>query len=134
MDLPTYDEMFRRWTEVGEREADRNAAKINDAFGSRGARYSSDLLDAQGDLRKQLFQDQMKYSTEAQLGLNQQRLSELGGAANVLSGVGASRANIAMGGAERAILDYLRGTSPNPLLEAMLGYATSFDTPGQVVY
>lgn len=134
MHLPSYEEMFQRYRDVGEREAGRQAAAINDAFGSRGARYSSDLLTAQGDMRKALFQDLMKYSSEAQLGLNQQRLQELGGAANMLTTIGSNRANIAENAAGRAMTDWLRSTSPNPLLEALFNYATSFQPPGTIVY
>jgi len=146
-------------------------------MGSRGARYSGDLLTAEGDIRRQTAQDLGLQALAVQERLNNARLQELGLTSAGMLGVGRGRADIEEAGlrrdfeareaarraregltegererALRAALDrsskagaaytgaaglawqqYMMDRLPPEILEALFGYATSFNPPGSVV-
>lgn len=89
--MPTFEDMFSRYVDVSNREAGRNAAQINEAMGSRGARYGSDLTRAQSDLRQRQSQDMMTKAGEFTLGLEGSRQNLLNIAGQGLSGVGGGK-------------------------------------------
>jgi len=133
MPLPSYQEQFNTYKDLMERELDRQTADLTESFGARGGRYSSDLLTASNTMRRQGLQDLSAQGIQAMQTLNAQRMQELGGTLNLLSGVGASRGNIAESGANRAWQSYLMQTSPPEMMDKMLSWSASFTPPGSVV-
>src|SRR5215831_17570533 len=83
IDVPSYQELYGSYRNVAEREAGRQAANINEQFGSQGARYSSDLLASQGRLRENLFQDLTNQSGQFLQNLRQQQFGEASALANL---------------------------------------------------
>src|SRR5262249_19875059 len=71
---PTFQEMYQNWRTVADREAARQAANINEAFGTQGARYSQDLLNTQRDLRERQTQDLALAANQIEQQLEQQRV------------------------------------------------------------
>lgn len=126
LDLPSFMEMYDSWRKLGEREANRQTAGINEAFGSQGARYSSDLLGAQGRVKENLFDQLASKGAEYQSGLRQQQFGEV----SALTGLqyGASEA-----GMTRYFQDFLRRTSPPPGYEGLLNLGNNYGLPPVVV-
>jgi|SRR5262245_40096522 len=54
---PTFENMFSKYIDVANREADRQASQIGETLGSRGALYSSANLQQQADMRQKTAQD-----------------------------------------------------------------------------
>jgi hypothetical protein len=129
-----YEEQFNRLMEQSNREGDVNAAKIREAYGSMGARYGSDIATAEADMRRKQTLDLQAAGFDVRQGLNQQRLAQMAGAMGAMQGVGASKANIATSGMERAWQEYAMKMAPPAMWDEMMGYATSFSPPGTVVY
>jgi len=124
---PSYEDMFSRWMTTANREADRQAADLTEAFGARGARYGGDILNAQRDLRERNTQNIATMADTISRGLNQDRVNEQGQLGQLSLGAGQldqSRLDNAM---QYLFADYLRRTSPPPLLVAAGQYAS---TPG----
>jgi hypothetical protein len=133
MPLPSYEDQFNTYKDLMNRELEKQTADLSEAYGSRGARYSSDLTTAQNTMRRQGLQDLSAQGITAMTNLNQQRMQELGGTLQVLQGVGASRGNIAQAGAQTAWQNYLLGTSPPEMMDKMLNWSATFTPPGSVV-
>ena len=133
-DQSRYEEQFNRLMEQSNREADVQAAGLREAYGSMGARYGSDLTEAERKMRKDTTLDLMTKGFDVRQSLNQQRLQELAGTVGALQTVGASKANISTSGMDRAWQDYLMQMQPPSQWDEMMGYATSFNPPGTVVY
>lgn len=115
IDIPSYQELYGSYRDVAERETGRQAGQINNAFGSQGARYSSDLLNAQGRLRSDLASNLQNQSGQFLTGLRQQQFGEASGLANLQYGIEEA-------GMARLFQDFLRRTSPPPLFGAGQGY------------
>src|SRR5580765_2112234 len=87
IDVPSYQELYGSYRDVAEREAGRQGAQITNSFGSQGARYSSDLLNAQRGLRSDLTQNLTNQSGNLLQGLRQQQFGEASGLANLQYGI-----------------------------------------------
>lgn len=153
--LPDYAGQMQTWRDQSQQDLERAIASQNEAYGSMGARYSSDIGREQADLRRRATTDLAGKSYEVLSGLNQQRQMEnqqriaaanqllqgyQAGTAregNLLQGMGsvaAMQGNARAAGADRAWQEYQMSRSPNPAIEAILGYAASFNPPGTVIY
>lgn len=121
---PSYQDMFQRWMDTANTGAKQQAAQLNEAFGSQGARYGSDILNAQSQLRQKQTQDLATMADQIGTGLNQQRVSE----ANQLGGLGTNLANIQAGQQENAMqrlyADFIRRSQPPPLLGGAAQFAS----------
>lgn len=126
LDMPGFNEMFNSYKAVGEREAGRQSAAINESFGSQGARYGSDLLAAQGGVRRDLFEQLMNKASEYQLGLRQQQSAEVAQLAGLQFG-----ANEA--GMNRLWADFLRRSSPPPGTQSAGQMSQGYGLPPSVV-
>lgn len=115
IDVPSYQELYGSYRDVAQREANRQAASMTEAFGSQGARYSSDLLANQGRLRENLASDLQNQSGQFLTGLRNQQFGE----AQSLAGL---QYGISEAGMARLFQDFLRRTSPPPLMGAGLGF------------
>lgn len=107
LNFPSFDEMFNSYKKIANTEADRQAASINESFGSQGGRYSSDLLGAQGRMRENTANDLAVKAGEYQRGLRQDQFHEVSGLANMQYGRDEAAQN-------RYWQDFLRRTSPPP--------------------
>jgi len=125
LDMPSFNELFGSYRDVANREAGRQAANINDAFGSQGGRYSSALLNAQSNLRERTTQDLANQASQYQLQLRQQQAGEVGALAGLQAGIGENAMT-------RMFQDFLRRTSPPPLLGQASDYFGSFGQPATV--
>lgn len=125
LDMPSFQEMFGSFQKLGQREADRQAASMNEAFGSQGARYSSDLLASGSRLKENLFDQLTNKAAEYQLGLRQQQSKEVGAIANMQ--YGASEA-----GMTRYFQDFLRRTSPPPGAGDPAGLSAGYGLPAYI--
>jgi hypothetical protein len=126
LDMPGFKEMFDSYMKVGEREANRQAAGVREAFGSQGARYSSDLLASEGAVRGNFLDNLMMHGGEQQLALRGQQSKEV----DALSSLhyGASEA-----GMTRLFQDFLRRTSPPPGYVDALNMSAGYGLPPTVV-
>lgn len=130
---PTFEEQFGRYREVAEREADRNAAKITEAFGARGARYGSDLLRAQGDLRRDLTMDLGVQADQINRGINEQRLAELQALGNFGFNFDQQENQRRQTALQYLFADAMRRTGPPPLLAGAAQYASAYGGPTTIV-
>ena len=115
IDVPSYQELYGSYRDVAERETNRQASQLTNAFGSQGARYSSDLLGAQRGLRSDLAQNLANQSGTLLQNLRGQQFQEASGLASMQYGISEA-------GMNRLFQDFLRRTSPPPLLGAAGGY------------
>jgi hypothetical protein len=129
-----YEEQFNRLRQQSAEQGERGAAALAETYGTMGARYGTDIQQAQADMRRKQTIDLNAAGFDVRQGLNQQRLSEMAGAMGAMQNVGVSKANIMTGGMEKAWQDYLMQMAPPPMWDEMMGYATSFNPPGNVVY
>lgn len=131
---PSYEDQFSRWLQTAQRGADQQAANITEAFGSRGNRYSSDLLNAQGALRQQMAQNIGTQADAINQGLNQQRSQELSALSNAQAQTAQAEQQRLNNAQQLFIMDYLRQSGAPQLLGAASQYAQGFGNPGTVVY
>lgn len=118
IDVPSFQELYGSYRDVAERETGRQAANITEAFGSQGARYSSDLLNAQGRLRENLASNLQNQSGQFLTDLRKQQFTEASALGNLQYGISEA-------GMTRLFQDFLRRTSPPPLF----GQAGGFNPP-----
>lgn len=111
VNMPTFQEMYQSYQDVASQQAAKASANINEAFGSQGARYSSDLLRMQGQNQRDLATDLRAQAANFQLGLRGQQSNEIQSAVGYLG-------NRDVMGMQYLWQDYLRRTSPPPLLGA----------------
>lgn len=125
--VPGFSDIYENFSANVERQGKRASASLSEAFGSRGGRYSSDLLRAQGDLQGEISERLIGGASD----IRQARANETA----TLAGAG-----IATAGAETAIneaafqrmfIDFLRRTAPPPLLQSLLGFSGNLQTGGQ---
>src|SRR6266576_1256487 len=57
LDIPSFQELYGSYRDVAEKETARRGATLTEAYGSQGARYSSDIARAQGGLQRDLATD-----------------------------------------------------------------------------
>jgi hypothetical protein len=131
--MPTFEDMFNRYVDVSNTQAARSAAQINESMGARGARYGSDLVRAQADLRQRQSQDMMAQAGNFTLGLEQSRQGLLGLAGNALSGVGGGKMaswQAGMGGMQGAAN---AAASPGPMVGPAAGWAGQWGPGNQAM-
>lgn len=133
MPLPSYNEQFKTYKDLMEQQLEKQTADLTEAYGSRGGRYSQDLVTAQADMRRKGLTDLSAQGITAMTNLNQQRMQELGGAMQVLQGVGTSKANMKQNAAQTAWQSYIMGTAPPEMMDKMLNWSSTFSPPGSVV-
>lgn len=75
---PGFQNMFQNLLAVHNREAEKNIGALNEAMGARGARYGSDILNAQDEMRRAQTQDLAQLADQLQLQLGQQQQGMLG--------------------------------------------------------
>ena len=109
VDLPSFQEMYQSYRDVASQQAEKAGANITEAMGSQGARYGSDIMRQQGQLQRDLATDLRSQAANFQFGLRQQQAGELQGASAALMARD-------MMGQNYMWQDYLRRTSPPPLL------------------
>lgn len=126
LDMPSFNEMFNSYRALGEREAARQTANATQAFGSQGARYSSDLLNAGGQIRENLMQNLLSQASQYQLGLRQQQSNEVGALANLQFGSNEAAMN-------RYFQDFLRRTSPPPVYQTAVSQSQGYGLPPAIV-
>jgi hypothetical protein len=111
IDMPTFQEMYQSYSDVANQQAQRAGASITEAFGSQGARYGSDLLRAQSQNQQDLASQLRSAASQFQLGLRGQQANEINSALQYQTGRDVL-------GMSYLWQDYLRRTSPPPLLGA----------------
>src|SRR6266446_1677348 len=84
IDLPSFQEMYQSYRDVASQQAEKAGANINEAMGSQGARYGSDIMRQQGQLQRDLATDLRSQAANFQFGLRQQQAGELQGASAAL--------------------------------------------------
>lgn len=127
IDIPSYQELYGSYRDVAQKEADRQTNSITESFGGRGARYGSDILNAQSALRQNLASDLRNQSGQFLTGLRTQQFNEALPLANLQSGLNES-------GMTRLFQDFLRRTSPPPLFGLGGQLAESYGLPTKVVF
>jgi|SRR5215468_4231496 len=132
--MATFSDMFNRYVDVSNREAARNAAQIKESMGSMGARYGSDILRQQADLRQRQTQDIMNQAGNFTLGLEQSRQGLLNIAGQGLSDVGGAKYASWTGGVGNMYQDYLRNAAPSPILGPAASVPTSYGPGSTVAY
>ena len=125
INVPSYQQLYGTYQDVAQRETARQAAALNEAYGSQGARYSSDIAGAQSRLRENANQDLALQSGNLLQSLRQQQFGEASNLAGLQAQLGES-------GLNRMFQDFFRQTSPPPLFGTSIGYNPA--QPTTVVY
>jgi len=125
LDMPGFNELFGSYQNIANTAASKQAANINEAFGSQGGRYSSAVSNAQTNLRERTTNDLANQAAQYQLQLRHQQGEEVAGLAGLEAGIGEN----AMA---RMFQDFLRRTSPPPLLGQSSDFFGSFGQPATV--
>jgi len=128
-----FEDMFSKYVDVANREANRQAGQIGETLGSRGALYSSANLQQQADLRQRTSQDIAAKGAEFQTQLEQQRQQALG---QVMTGQ-AGLASAEMGGREaamsRAYADFMRRSDVPPFVNVGMQWGAGMPGQGSMV-
>lgn len=133
MPLPSYQDQFKTYQDLMNQQLEKQQADLTESFGARGARYSTDLTTASGDMRRKALTDLSAQGITAMTNLNQQRMQELGGTEQVLQGIGVDKANMQQQAAQTAWQSYIMGTAPPEMMDKMLNWSSTFSPPGSVV-
>lgn len=128
--MPTFEDMFNRYLDVSNREAARSAAQINESMGARGARYGSDLIRAQSDLRQRQSQDLANQAGQFTLGLENSRQGLLNIAGRGLSDVGGAQYASWQAGLGNMMQQANAARAPAPMVGPAAGWAAQWG-PGQ---
>lgn len=117
LDLPSFENMFKNLLDIHNREGAKNIAALNEAYGSRGARYGSDILQGQADMRRQQTQDLAAQADQLALQLGQQQQGMIGQQLQAAQLEQAAREN-AM---QRMFQEYLMQSQLPPIFQSMIG-------------
>lgn len=132
--MPSFEDMFGRYLKTANTELDRQVAGLREAFGSSGARYSTDLMRGEGDLRTQFGDKILTKADELMMGLEGLRGSEFGTAMQgrlSLDQLEQQRRQDAM---NRMFLDMVRSGQLPPALAASLQTGAGFGAPDTLAY
>lgn len=125
--VPGFSDIFENFQANVERQGKRGAASLTEAFGSRGARYSSDLLRGQADLQGEISERLIGGAAD----IRQARASEASTLTGAALGVSGQETAINEAAFQRMFIDFLRRTAPPPLLQSLLGFSGNLSTGGQ---
>jgi hypothetical protein len=141
--LPSFDEIFQNFEAGVEKRTDRQAAGLRESFGSKGARFGSDVLRAESDLRSGAARDIIAGAAPLQAAATQQFVARSGaeverfnagtnrqGALGSLAlGASSQQQTIDENAFQRLMVDFIRQTAPPPLLEGLANFALGFGGP-----
>lgn len=125
--VPGFTDIFENFQANVERQGKRAGAALTESFGSRGARYSSDLLRAQGDLQGEISERLISGASD----IRQARANEASTLTGAALAVSDRETQISEAAFQRAFIDFLRRTAPPPLLQSLLGFGANLQTGGQ---
>lgn len=123
--LPGFGEIFSNFEGAANKRIERQAAGLREAFGSRGARFGSDILRGEGALRTEGLQSIFAGAAPLRQAQTQQAVG-LGGLALTAA---QQETAIRESAAERAFLDQLRGSGAPPLLSGLANFALGLGGP-----
>lgn len=127
LDMPSYSEMFGAYKDVANKAANEEAAKINESLGSMGGgRYSSAVLNSQNALREKTSTDLANVAAQYQAQLRGMQSSDVLNFGGIAYGANEAGMNRMWG-------DFLRRTSPPPLLDSLMGLSQGYGLPATVV-
>jgi len=125
--MPGYEDIYSNFEKVGQRNLATNIAGIKESYGSRGARYGSDI-------GRQIGQAGIEGTERLMAGaatLRGMRSQELGQLGTIALG-GAQQAQAERGDAMGLLLaDYLRKTGTPEALAALANFAIGMGSAGQ---
>jgi hypothetical protein len=101
METLPYEEQFQRWLDAAAFEEERQAGGLREAMGSRGARYSSDLLTAENLMRQEFGARTRQEAATIQDRINAARLKEQEQIIGGLETAGGARMGMEEAGIER---------------------------------
>lgn len=131
--VPTFEQMFEQFRKAQQFGRDQEIAGLGEAFGSRGARYGSDILQAQTNARSRFGVEDSVAANKFLMDLEGSRQNFL----NLLMGGYGNASQLEEGrralGETRAFADFIRQTGIPPLFGATVGYAGS-SSPTSIVY
>jgi hypothetical protein len=125
--MPGFEDIYSNFEKVSQRNLATNLAGMKEAYGSRGARYSSDLARSMGQAGIEGTERLMAGAATLR-GMRSQELTGLG--------------SIALQGAQQAqgeradamgmlVMDYLRKTGTPEALSALANFALGMGSAGQ---
>jgi len=127
--IPGFSDIFENFRGNTLREADRASASLTEAFGSRGARFGSDLLRSQGALRTEVAERLVGGAGN----LRVQRAQELAGLTGAALAPAELETRIREQAFQRLFAEFLRRTGPPPFIQALLGFTGQQQQPTTVV-
>lgn len=137
--VPTFEEMFNQYNKAQQYTREQQIAELGEAFGSRGAGYGTDILQAQTNARSRFVDENAVRAHEYLTTLENQRQGRETQRQNLLqlrgnwAGTGAQleegRRALAYG---QAFADFMRQVAPPPLLAGAAG--SSGSAGGTVAY
>jgi hypothetical protein len=104
METLPYEEQFQRWLDAAAFEEERQAGGLREAMGSRGARYSGDLLTAENLMRQEFGARTRQEAAAIQDRINAARLKEQEQIVTGLGEAGTARRLIEEQGTQRGFL------------------------------
>lgn len=127
---PGFGNMYKNLLALHQQEGDRNIASLNTAFGARGNRYGSDILNAQNDMRRQQTNEMNVQGDQLAMQLGQQQQG--------LLGLGQQSAGMEQqareAAANRMFQEYLARTSLPPIFQQMIGGLTGLPQNDTIAY
>lgn len=124
---PAFEDMFNTLRALADEEANRQSARLNEAFGSRGARYGSDILGAQSNLRRQTGLDISALGNQLLRDLRGDRTAELTAAGGLENQARQSALN-------RLFQDFLIQSAPPPLFAPGANFTGGYSPGDSVTY
>jgi hypothetical protein len=109
-----FSDMFSKYVDVANTEANRQASQIGETLGSRGALYSSANLQQQADLRQKTSSDIANTAAQYQTQLEQQRQSAMGQVLQGQAGLASGEMGAREAAMTRAYQDFLRRSDVPP--------------------
>jgi hypothetical protein len=126
-----FADMFSKYVDVANREANRQAGQIGATLGSRGALYSSANLGQQADLRQRTSQDIAKTASDYQTQLEDQRQRAWTGVMTNQAGLASAEMGAREAAMGRSWQDFIRRSDVPPIYNQGAQWAAS--RPGQGV-
>jgi hypothetical protein len=123
--LPGFEDIFQNFEEGVNKRVDRQAAGLRESFGSQGARLGSDVLRSESDLRSGAAREIIAGAAP----LRAAQANEAGVLGSLALGAAGQQQTIDENAFQRLMVDFIRQSSPPPLLEGLANFALGFGGP-----
>lgn len=122
--IPSFQDLYGSYRSVAEKETQRQTQALQEAFGAQGARYGSDILNAQSGLQRDLASNLQNQAGQFAVGLRSQQTQEM-------MPVAQAQQQAMNDAFNRLLLQYMQQTAPPTLFT---GQPPQYQQPTTVLY